>query len=319
MTDAAPSAPAPASLRADVAALFGEMAARVQGDVAYYERYARLYRRMANVLLVVAFLGLAVGTLAPLLHAMGLRLPGGGDLLALGYVALAVGGLALVLDRTLLATSNWRRFSTAKLALEGLNVRIWLEWSRYELAAHSAAGIEIRAGSVLDQLREFEAVRSAILEDEARDWADALQSARAEIERLIAARKPPEGAERFGDGERGRVPPADRGGAVRITLPPGEAASVHLVVAVGDITRELDAKPAQIVFGSVAAGTHAVRIRGHEDGRAVEFEDVVTVTAGATREVAIPAWPGRDTPTAREPATPPAPSPATPAFTRPRS
>lgn len=281
------------SLRAEVAALFGEMAARVQADTAYYDRLARLYRRAASVLLGVAFAGLAVGTLAPLVHAMGVRLRGGGDLLAAGYVALAVGGLALVLDRTLLATRNWRRFSVAKLALEALNIRIWLEWSRYELAAHAAAGIEIRADAVLDQLREFEALRAGIIEDETQDWSEELKTARAEIERLIDARK---GAGGRGGGQLEGVPgPADAEaapGAVRIKLPPGEVTSAHLVVAVGDVTRELDEKPAQIVFGGLAPGAHALRIRGHVDGRPVEFEDVVVVTSGRTEPLDMADWAG---------------------------
>ena len=292
------------SLRAEVAGLFGEMAARVQADMAYYDRLARLYRRAASALMGVAFAGLAVGTLAPLIHAMGVRLWGGGDLLAAGYVALAVGGLALVLDRTLLATRNWRRFSVAKLALEALNIRIWLEWSRYELAAHAAAGIEIRPDAVLEQLRAFEAARAEIIEDETQDWSEELKSARAEIERLIDSRK---GAPARAGGQLETVPglgaTTAQPGAVRLKLPPGEASAAHLVVAVGDVTRELDEKPAQIVFGGLSPGAHALRVRGHVDGHAVEYEDVVVVTSGHTEPVELPAWAGSD----KGAATPPRP------------
>jgi hypothetical protein len=174
-------------------ALFDELIETIEKDVGYYQSRAWRFRYASRALLSIGLSALAFGVLAPFIERLipGMLVPHvvaePSDILALGYAALVVAGLAIGTDRGFVASQGWSRFVLAQLHLEALRNQVALDRHEFALTAADDEAAKGQVEKTINRLRERENARADIVENETRTWVGELGAALAEFEKRIAA------------------------------------------------------------------------------------------------------------------------------------
>jgi hypothetical protein len=228
----------------------------------WYWRSIRSKRFSSLFVLSGTLLLLIVGTVLPILAALG---EGAGRRLLftqIGVAALAFAGLLQVSDRTFGWSSGWLRYITTVTAMEGLTRKFELEWASYILEKGSNIGAA-DTKVLFDLAKRFEDDVAKLQSDETSKWVTEFSSSVALLGELIKSQresgeKTVEAARAVQEKAAQESEKARKQGAVQLSI-------VHKAAPVA-VKISIDAEAAQQFVGSSWAkanlepGQHTVTV-----------------------------------------------------------
>lgn len=262
-----------------------EQSALIEKDIAYYDDlYARAKWRSV-ALKGIAIVAFVIGALTPVLDDL-LGDPQGYDLLAIGFLALTLAGLALGLDRAMMISSNRLNFNKALVELNLLKRGFEIDRSRFDWLASGEKDPAALADQVFEAMREMEAARVAILRAESEAWSTGYEASIAELKAQISSASQETRtalSERTTREDERRI--SSRPGFVTLRFSPADKPDVE--VAIGTAKRRVPATTNPAVVEDVPPGTRRMTVVWERDGREQSLERVLEVAADGATEVAV--------------------------------
>lgn len=256
----------------------------------YYDRkWAKKWTSLLTRGFSIAFT--AVGSLLPLLVSTG-WLDCGRDGAALlgwhakvngiGYIAIGLAAVCVVIDRFLGSSTGWMRYMAAANALETRRHSFHLAWNRLDIALEGAEPDLRQTVERVELLEAFAADARKVVADETSAWMAEFQASLAEMEKQAQAAREQaaKGAEAAGVAADARNS-AKLPGNLQITV--GAAVTTGFEVFVGKASV---GKAATIGVAGVAAGFQEVGLRD-ADGTVLASK-VVDVKPSVITAVSFP-------------------------------
>lgn len=262
--------------------------ATVQGwlkdDMIHLRKPIARWRGRSDLIRFTAFVAVALGVLLPL-PIFG-PLAGGPSGLELGYLAVLLGGLVLMLDRVFNVSNSWMRLTLAEMQMRQVRYRLDLEWAKRRPAL--GADNEATEGpALIDVLRTAMDAGHEIMETQKESWTSELKQAlealkgrldddRIALERLRTERRQ----------EQARP----KAGAVNLTLDkPGDLKG-PLVIKVGEEQKvKMDTVPTRASVNNVPAGLQTITIEAVRaaDDKPFAYSVTDTITAGEVKTITV--------------------------------
>jgi hypothetical protein len=233
----------------------------------------------------VAFVGLALGIVLPLpLFGPIEGWPGG---LELGYVAVLIGGLALMFDQVFSVSSSWMRLTLAEMQVKQVRYRLDLEWAkaRPDLKPENAATV---GPALIDILKAAADACHEIMETQKESWTSELKQgmellrSRLDSDRIALQQLRT---------QRQQQQAGPKNGAVNLTIDKPAELKGPLSVKIGNEQRlELATVPAKVSVNDVPAGLQTITVsaaRAGDGGKPFAFMVTETIVAGEAKAVAV--------------------------------
>lgn len=262
-----------------------EQSALIEKDIAYYDDlYARAKWRSV-ALKGIAIVAFAIGVLTPLIDDL-LGDLDGYDLLAVGFVALTIAGLALGLDRAMMISANRLNFNKALVELNLLKRGFEIDRSRFDWLARSEQDPAALADQVFEAMRETESARVAILRAESEAWSTDYKASISDLNAQVSAASQEARtalSERTTRDDERRI--SSRPGFVTLRFTPVE--KPDLEVTIGRTKRRVPATTNPAVVEDVTSGIRRMTVAWKRNGEERSIERVLEVAAGGETEIAI--------------------------------
>lgn len=184
--------------------LFTNLQTNIAYDLKYYKRYITVFLWGIRVILIIALGAFSVGLLAPFVGKLGF-LTESSRALDVGYLALFAALLTLVVERVLLISKNWGRFTIARLQLENLSNRLHIERHALEASCSDDETNQEIWEEIIATLKRFEDQRAGIRLNEAREWIDALNKSLDYLNQRVTTASDQSGRDANKDSPRPRV------------------------------------------------------------------------------------------------------------------
>lgn len=262
-----------------------EQSALIEKDIAYYDDLYLRAKWRSVALKGIAIVAFAIGVLTPVLDDL-LGDPQGYDLLAIGFLALTVAGLALGLDRAMMISANRLNFNKALVELNLLKRGFEIDRSRFDWLARGEQEQASLADQVFEAMREMEAARVAILRAESEAWSSeykaSISDLRAQISSASQETRTALSERTTREEERAS---SSRPGFVTITFTPAEKPDVD--VTIGKTQRRVPAATNPAVVEDVPPGVRRMSVVWQAADKERAIERVLEVSPGRETEVAI--------------------------------
>jgi hypothetical protein len=257
----------------------------IENDMAFLRKPINRWRMRAYWIRGLAFLAAAAGVLLPL-PIMG-RWSAFPDGLEMGYLAVILGGLILLLDRVFNVSNSWVRLTLAEMQVKQIRYRLDLDWAKYRPALTADNGTT-QGPILIDMLRAALDATHQVMETQKTAWTNELSQAldalrnrldadRASLEQLRTQRQQEE-----------QRPVT---GAINLTIDHPELLKPPLVVRVAgeEKLRLMDSVPAQLSVNGIPAGLQAIGITASRATGSVPFDYSLTepIAAGEAKAIAI--------------------------------
>lgn len=256
----------------------------IEDDMAFLRKPINRWRIRAYWIRGLAFLAVAAGVLFPL----PIMDPWAGfpDGLKMGYLAVILGGLVLLLDRVYNISNSWVRLTLAEMQVKQVRYRLDLDWVKQRPLLTQDNGTT-QGPVLIDLLRVALDATHQIMETQKTAWTteltQALDSLRA---RLDADRTALEQLRTQRQQEEQRPTT----GAVNLTIDQPDQLKPPLTVRVaGEEKLKLDNVPAQLSVNGVPAGLQTISVTASRASSSVPFDYRVTerITAGEARAISV--------------------------------
>jgi SMODS and SLOG-associating 2TM effector domain 2 len=245
-----------------------------------------VFRRFSSLSFTLALL--IVGTVLPILAALGKGPEGRLLFTQIGVAALAFAGLLQVSDRTFGWSSGWLRYITTVTAMEGLTRKFELEWASYILEKGSSIGAA-DTKVLFDLAKRFEDDVAKLQSDETSKWVTEFSSSVALLGELIKSQresgeKTVEAARAVREKAAQESEKARKQGAVQLSI-------VHKAAPVA-VNISIDAEAAQQFLGSswvkanLEPGQHTVTVTTN-DATPQTIQQVADVPPGGVAKVEV--------------------------------
>jgi hypothetical protein len=180
-------------------ALFETAVAHAEDRIIWYSRKADYFAKLARRLRVGSLALFALGTLAPIVATLLLRLAalwGQSDqaahwpLAEAGYVLLALAGALVIFDQFFGISSSWMRFRQSQARLEVILADLRFSWAGL-MSKQAASTDSASRTECINVLREFVIKVELIAEAETREWASNFRSQIESFDRSTDLRPKP--------------------------------------------------------------------------------------------------------------------------------
>lgn len=242
------------------------------------------WRRKSWWTRLIAFCALALGIVLPLpLFGPIQGWPGGLDL---GYVAVLLGGLALMYDQVFNVSNSWMRLTLAEMQVKQVRYRLDLEWAkRRPLLTTENAPTE--GPALIDILKTAADACHEIMETQKETWTNELrQGMEALRSRLDSDRIALQQLRTQRQQEESRP----KTGAINFTIDKPADLKGPLSIEVGGKERlKLDDVPAKVSVNNIPAGLQTISVTATRAADSKPFAYMVTeaVTAGEAKAIAV--------------------------------
>lgn len=155
---------------------FRWLSGKSQQQIQWYENRRRPQKWKSQSIRWVALTLAGAGALCPLLAPLdtGRKLP----LAELGYILLALGGMALTFDRVYGFSSSWMRYARTQLNLEIAQQEFLLDWALLQTRKASAT-------EAVKLMKSFSSRFTAIQKQETETWITEFRNNMSEIEEKL--------------------------------------------------------------------------------------------------------------------------------------
>ena len=251
----------------DAIAALHEFATKVARDALEWYWLAKKWpKRLSQGSRLLAIVATAIGGLIPLLTAGIIDASRG----SWGYVALAVAGTLVTIDKFFGYSSTWMRFTVSATELETALATFRLDWAKL-LAGHCGKRIPCaEAGVFIDRARALvERVRKEI-EEETAEWVAEYRSSLAALEKKVAEQLK-----------------AQQPGAIELEVPDAGKAKGGVAVLLDDTVVQTVSTPT-VALPHVVPGQHKVEVKGVVGGATKRAMRIVVVEPGKTIKLKLP-------------------------------
>jgi SMODS and SLOG-associating 2TM effector domain 2 len=174
----APEAYRDAGREATLKALFDAALIHAEDRIAWYDRKAGSCAQVARCLRVAALVLFALGTLAPIVGTLLVRLAIPAAQLPFaecGYVLLAIAGALVIFDQFFGVSSSWIRFRQSQARLEVMLAELRFSWAGL-MAKYGTNAAMVDTAECIGLLHDFVIRVERLSEEETREWAMNYQS-----------------------------------------------------------------------------------------------------------------------------------------------
>lgn len=263
---------------------FKTVQSSIEDDMAFLRTPIDRWRMRAYWVRGLAFLAVAAGILLPLPIMDPWR--GFPDGLKMGYLAVILGGLVLLLDRVYNVSNSWVRLTLAEMQVKQIRYRLDLDWAKQRPALTPDNGAT-QGPILIELLRAALDATHQIMQTQKTAWTteltqamDALRnrldSDRANLEQLRV--------QRLQEEQRPTT------GAINLTIDHPDLLKPPLTVRIaGEEKLRLDSVPAQLSVNGIPAGLQTVGIAANRAAGATPFDYGVTtqITAGEAKTISV--------------------------------
>lgn len=257
----------------------------LKADMLFLRKPIKGWRTWSHRIRLLAFLSVALGVLLPL--PIFPPLNDWPDGLEMGYVAVLLGGLVLMLDQVFAVSSSWMRLTLAEMQVKQVRYRLDLEWAkrRPELTPDNGATV----GPILiDILKTAADACHEIMETQKEGWTNELrQGMEALRSRLDGDRIALQQLRT----QRRQEESKPKAGAINITIDKPTDLAGPLVVTVGDEPRlKLSNVPATVSVNGVPIGLQTIGLSATRASGGGPFTFMVTetVVGGEAKAIKVP-------------------------------
>ena len=263
---------------------FKTVQSSIEDDMAFLRTPIDRWRMRAYWVRGLAFLAVAAGILLPLPIMDPWR--GFPDGLKMGYLAVILGGLVLLLDRVYNVSNSWVRLTLAEMQVKQIRYRLDLDWAKQRPALTADNGAT-QGPILIELLRAALDATHQIMQTQKTAWTteltqamDALRnrldSDRANLEQLRV--------QRLQEEQRPTT------GAINLTIDHPDLLKPPLTVRIaGEEKLRLDSVPAQLSVNGIPAGLQTVGIAANRAAGATPFDYGVTaqIAAGEAKTISV--------------------------------
>lgn len=264
---------------------FAEVQHWLGEDMKFLRKPIPIWRSRSSWTRSIAFVGLALGIILPL--PVFDPLPGWPAGLELGYVAVLIGGLALMFDQVFSISNSWMRLTLAEMQVKQVRYRLDLEWAkaRPELKPENAATV---GPALIDILKAAADACHEIMETQKESWTNELKQGMELLRsRLDSDRIALQQLRTQRQQEQGRP----KTGAVNLAFDkPGELKGPLIVKVGSDERLKLDTVPAKVSVNDVPAGLQTIQVsasRAAAPHGPFEFMVTEAIVAGEPKTVTV--------------------------------
>jgi hypothetical protein len=265
---------------------FAEVQAWIEDDMAFLRKPIDRWRMRAYWIRFLAFLAVAAGVLFPL--PIMDPWPGFPDGLKMGYLAVILGGLVLLLDRVYNVSNSWVRLTMAEMQVKQVRYRLDLDWAaqRPTLTGDNGA---TQGPVLIALLRVALDATHQIMETQKTAWTTELTQAMDSLRtRLDADRATLEQMRTQRQRQEEEARPAT--GAINLTIDKPGQLKAPLKVSIAGVERlTMDNVPSQLSVNGVAAGLQAISVKAVHvtGGGQFEWGKTEEVVAGRAKTIAV--------------------------------
>jgi hypothetical protein len=234
-------------------------------------RISRMSRGAAVVLLIF-------GMLTPLVGTLNTIVPWVANLVPFGYVALALAGSALLVDRFGSFSTAWMRYIATNLRIQRLLRTFQVQWQIGKVALAAETNAEQKRAKVLALLNDIAAFTDKIsqaVEDETAAWVAEFRDTLAQLQRSISERQKSE------DGKT-------KNGSIAVTLTNFDdvkgSDAVHIFM---DDAPMLTVKEKSATLPNVSPGSHTISAKAMLNNKMWKASTPANVSPGGAAQVSL--------------------------------
>lgn len=263
---------------------FKAVQTRIEDDMAFLRTPINLWRMRAYWIRGLAFLAVAAGILLPLPIMRPWRgFPNG---LEMGYLAVILGGLVLLLDRVYNVSNSWVRLTLAEMQVKQVRYRLDLDWAKQRPALTADNG-PVQGPILIDMLRTALDATHQIMETQKTAWTTELTQALDSLRSRLDADRASLEQIRTQQREQEQRPTT---GAINVTIDQPDQLKPPLVIRVaGEEKLKLDSVPTQFSVNGIPAGLQTMSIAAGRTAGSGPFDYSVTerITAGEAKALSV--------------------------------
>lgn len=286
--------------RADLKRYFERVRDRIKGDMAFVREPISRYRQWSASLRLLGVVAIGCGILLPAIFAdqrtlgtnwLGLTWNLSG--LEAAYIAVALGGILLLLDQVFDLTNGWTRLFIAESKLKSVLEELEFDWA-IAWSQVTDANIKAEAPKLIEKLQAAARATNVIMHEQKSSWTGAVRTAWEALRTRLEADRGLYQVQ-IREAEQARARPSTGSINLIITNPLLLKPPVRITLN-GEARLSLLVVPSGHVIGNVAPGLHAVEVAAERaTGQAPPYVDAKSahVTAGEAKDFAftVPAVP----------------------------
>ena len=235
----------------------------------WYKNNLRDKRRYSRGIRMISIILFGLGGIIPLINALILENKGEYTILNLGYIAIALAGTLLLLDKFFGFSSGWIRYITTEMEITKKTKEFELRWKIETYGKNLADLPEEEAKELLRMLADFLLMVEEIIKEETSSWAMEFQNNMAELQKSI----------------NNKVE-TSMPGNIKVNL--NNIRDYKKLKIKLDNQGSMDVKTKIYFFQRVHPGYHLITLTGESaTGQLVESAEVVLVEAGKLSEVTM--------------------------------
>jgi len=249
----------------DLKSLRKEVEAKAIDAINWYIKRKQIKSIGSKILRIGAILFVLIGAMLPILRGI--------DWFQLqdchyGYIALALAGTCIVIDKFMGFSSSWMRYMTTAISLQKALIDFQTDWMLIWSEITDDVPTADQQHKLLQRIKGFRLKIITEIERETHLWTNEFQSNLSQMEIITTQRE------------------NNRPGVIELTVTNGELAEQGLTAVVDGITLG-HTRGQRLQIGHIFPGQHDVVVHGVVDDKEVQASDVISMTAGGIVELKL--------------------------------
>lgn len=254
-----------------ITSTYEEVLAKANGSAAWYVKNQKWMKRLSKIIRLLSIVLFGLGGLIPMINSLLLENQSDLKIVNLGYIAIAIAGTLLLVDKFFGFSSGWIRFITANMEIERMIVEFEMRW-KIETFGKDLENISEEEGKImLTLLMDFVFQINEVMKQETNSWVSEFQSNLAELQESISNK-------------------------TASTLPGNIKVNITNTKNYDNLKIRLDNNLGVVdfispihLFREVKPGYHQITVSGEsiESGKSMKATEVAHVEAGKLAEVTV--------------------------------
>ena len=249
----------------DLKSLRKEVEAKAIDAIDWYIKRKQIKSIGSKILRIGAILFILIGAMLPILKGI--------DWLQLedchyGYIALALAGTCIVIDKFMGFSSSWMRYMTTGISLQKALIDFQTDWMLMWAEVTDNTPTVEQQRRLLQRIKSFRLKIITEIERETQLWTNEFQSNLSQMDIITTQRE------------------HSRPGVVELIITNGELAEQGLTAVVDGITVGYT-RGQRLQIGHIFPGQHDIVVHGVVNGKEIQASNVINMTAGGVVELRL--------------------------------
>lgn len=254
-----------------ITSTYEEILVKAKGASTWYVKNQKWMKRLSKLIRLFSIILFGLGGLIPMVNSLLLENQSDLKIVNLGYIAIAIAGTLLLVDKFFGFSSGWIRFITANMEIDRMIVEFEMRW-KIETFGKDLEKISEEDGKVLlTLLMDFIFQINEVMKQETNSWVSEFQSNLAELQKSISNKA------------ESAMP-----GNVKVSITNTKNFS-NLKIRLDNNLGIADFISPIHLFREVKPGYHLITVTGEsiDTGESIKVTEVAHVEAGKLAEVTV--------------------------------